>query len=72
MYSLFIRRYRRHMNFDSIVDLKDELSSYFTQREIQSGIVDRLVNFNTTPIKDGYCKNSYQDFEVCWYPLDEE
>ena len=72
MYSLTIKRYNRYLSFDSITDLKEELSRYFTPREIQSGIVDRLTNFNNTPLKDGYCKNDYQDFSVCWYPLDKE
>ena len=70
MYSLTIKRYNLHLSFDNIIALKDELSRYFTQRELQSGIVDRLVNFNNTPIKDGYCENNYQDIKVCWYPLD--
>ena len=72
MYTLTIRRYGRYLSFETLEELIEELSRYFTPRELKCGIIDRLTDFTHTPFKDGYCKNNYQDFQVCWYPPDEE
>lgn len=71
MYTLTIRRYGRYLSFETLKELKEELSRYFTPREINSGIVNRLTDFTHTPLKDGYRKNNYQDFQVCCYEFEE-
>ena len=68
-YSLYIRRYKRLMDFTTIEELRAELQEYFTPREIALGIVDRLTNFDgKLPQGYGYVKNSYQDIEAFYYP----
>lgn len=71
-YSLYIRRYRRLMEFATIEELRAELQEYFTPREIALGIVDRLTNFDGKTTRGGYIKNSYQDFEAFYYPPMQE
>lgn len=71
-YNLFIRRYSRSINFDTLEELKAEVSCYFTPREIKDGIVDRLTDVNRATLKCGYKSNSYQDMEVNFYKFDEE
>lgn len=67
-YSLYIRRYRRNISHLTLEELRQELAQYFTKREIESGIVDRLTNFGSRkPPKDGFLTNSWQDFEVHAY-----
>lgn len=63
MYNLFIRRYSRSLNFDTIEELKEEVGRYFTKSE--SPIVERLTTFNS--FKDGMCRNSYQDISTISY-----
>lgn len=65
-YTLHIHRYDRYMTFENIHDLKDELKRYFTPKELASGVVDRLINFERKNT-DGFYRNSFQDFEVCCY-----
>lgn len=69
-YTLTISRYGRHIRFDTLEELREELSRYFTPREIASGFVDRLSTFRKPTARDeenGYIKNSYRDFDVCYY-----
>ena len=68
MYTLYISRYGRHLTFDTIEELREELGTYFTPSEKKSGIVDRLTTFNAARCKDGYIKNDYRDMSVCYYP----
>lgn len=68
-YSLYIRRYRRHQNFDTLDELREETRKYFTPSEIAEDIVDRLTNFDGRKADDGgYIRNTYQDFETYYYP----
>ena len=68
-YALFIRRYKRWLSFEALEELHQELSQYFTQREIASGIIERLTAFDGKCMDDnGYIKNSYQDIETYFYP----
>ena len=65
-YSLFVRRYNTRQSFDSLEELKHEVSRYFLARE--KYIVDRLTDFRYAKFNEyGYAKNSYQDFEVYAY-----
>ena len=69
-YSLRIDRYGRHLTFDDLDDLTEELRQYFTPKEIASGIVDRLTTFRDpthTDEQNGYIKNDYRDFTVLCY-----
>lgn len=52
------------LTFESLEDLRSELSRYFTPKEINSGIVDRLTTFNEKLMKDYSVKNSYQVFDI--------
>lgn len=57
-----------YLSFDNIEDLRAELSRYFTPRELDSGIVDRLTTFNLNRMQDNMVKNSYQNFDIsCFY-----
>ena len=69
-YTLQINRYGRRLTFDDIDDLTEELSRYFSPKEIASGIVDRLTTFRDpthTDEANGYVKNDYQDYHVLCY-----
>ncbi len=71
-YSLTIHRYGRYMTFDTLDELKAELATYFTQREKDSGIVDRLTRFTMETVTDNYgsyrfAQNDYQDYQICAY-----
>lgn len=69
-YSLYIRRYGRHQNFQTLEDLKEEVSRYFTVRE--QGIVKMLCTFRGEPDPETHAfRNCYQDFETLYYPADE-
>ena len=68
MYSLTIKRYSRNLNFNTLEELKEELSLYFSPKEKSSGIIEKLTDFNNVPPKDGYIEISYQDYVVCMYP----
>jgi len=70
-YTLYIHRYRRHLSFDKVEDLREELSGYFTKSEIASGLVDRLTDFSHKRPRDGIITNSYQDIEVSCYVEEE-
>lgn len=61
-YSLHIRRYDRYRTFDTLEQLKEAASAYFTKSE--GRIVDRLCDFSRTPFVDDVATNSYQDFSV--------
>jgi hypothetical protein len=63
MYTLLIRRYGRYMSFDTIEELKNEVSGYFTKSE--KAIVEKLTTFNS--FVDGMAKNDYQDFTTICY-----
>ena len=68
-YSLYIRRYRRYQNFDTLDELREETRKYFTASEIAEGVVDRLTNFDSRKADEGgYIRNTYQDFETYYYP----
>lgn len=61
-YALHIRRYDRYQTFDTLEQLKEEVSTYFTKSE--GRIVDRLCDFTHTPFVDDVATNSYQDFST--------
>ena len=65
MFTLTIQRYGRYLSFDTIEELREELSGYFSPKE--KSIVDKLTDFSNTPTIDGYKTNSYQDYTVCSY-----
>ena len=67
MYSLTIRRYGRYLNFDTLEELKEELSLYFSPKEKSNGIIEKLTNFDNIQEKDGYKEISYQDYIICMY-----
>ena len=66
-YTLYIRRYNRHLNFDTLGALRNELSRYFSHGEIENGIVERLTTFDKKEYGQTYYKNNYQDIDVCYY-----
>lgn len=69
-YTLTIDRYGRHLHFDEIEDLTEELERYFSPSEIRSGIVDRLTFFREpthTDMENGFVKNEWRDFTVRAY-----
>lgn len=66
-YNLFIRRYGRNLYFKTIEELKDELRSYLTKKEIDSGLLDRLTTFDERKRKDGVIENHWQDFTISFY-----
>ena len=69
-YTLLIKRYGRHLTFDDIDDLTEELCQYFSPKELASGIVDRLTTFRDpthTDEENGYVKNDYRDYSVLCY-----
>lgn len=64
-YSLTIRRYGRHITFNSLEELVAEVKQYFTKSE--SGIVDRLTTFGKlTKVDDeySYAERDYRDMKV--------
>lgn len=65
MYTLTINRYGRYLSFDTLDELKEELSGYFSTKE--KDLVNKLLDFSKTPTIDGYKKNIYQDYTVCCY-----
>ena len=62
-YSLYIGRYRRNLNFDTLEELKEEVERYFSKSE--KPIVDRLTTFDERK-RDafGMTENHYRDFVV--------
>jgi hypothetical protein len=44
--------------FETLEELRSELSNYFSIKEINKGIVEQLTDFSQTN------KNSYQDIEI--------
>lgn len=71
-YALYIGRYRRNINFDTLEDLVAELKEYFTQSEIKSGVVERLTKFAMKTISENgfaykYGENNYQDMKITCY-----
>lgn len=67
MFTLTIKRYGRYLSFDTLEELKEELSLYFSPKEKANGIIEKLTNFNNVSKKDGYKEISYQDYTVCCY-----
>ena len=65
MYTLTVSRYSRYLSFNTLEELREELESYFSAKE--KNIVEILLDFSKTPVKDGYKTNKYQDFTVCCY-----
>ena len=71
-YSLLIIGSRKiHRNFDTVEELREELSKHFTKREIAGGIVRQLTTFTGKPNKDGYIETSWRTFSVCAYPFED-
>lgn len=64
VYSLYIRRYKRCKDFNSISELREDVASYFSNGE-QSSIVEALTTFHNGQFNnEGIAHNSYQDFSV--------
>lgn len=61
-YSLLIRRYGRHLNFDTLEELKSEVRTYFTKSE--QGIAQQLCDFSKAKFVDDMAENKYRDFSV--------
>lgn len=57
-YRLMIRKYNTYLMFETLEELRSELSNYFSVKEINKGIVEQLTDFSQTN------KNSYQDIEI--------
>lgn len=71
-YTLLIRnggsRGDYYNSFSTLDELRNELSRHFTQKEIQSGLLDRLTTFPFAGVNnDGYIENKYQNISVCAY-----
>ena len=71
-YSLTIGRYNRHIRFDTLDELINELKQYFTAREIASGIIDRLTRFTMKTITENgfsykHGENKHQDLTINCY-----
>lgn len=61
MYTLYVGRYKRYMRFETVDELRVEVSSYFTRSE--QNIVDKLCTFDPSKRDaDGLVVNKYQDF----------
>ena len=74
-YEYGLRRFGQrgfYLSFDNIEDLRAELSRYFTPRELDSGIVDRLTTFDVNRMQDDMVKNSYQNFDISCFYEDKE
>lgn len=70
-YSLSILRYHRHMNFDTLEELRRELRLYFTPAEIALGIIDRLTAFDDHRKDEfGLSCISCEDIKCYRYPMD--
>ena len=65
-YHMVIWGYGRCMDFHTEEELRAELSRYFTNSELRSGIVDRLLSFGT-PNEQGYSQNKWRDITVTKY-----
>jgi hypothetical protein len=64
VYSLYIRRYQRSKDFNSLSELREEVASYFSNKE-KCFIVDILTTFHNKQFNsEGIAHNSYQDFSV--------
>jgi len=72
LFSLFIRRYNRNLQFDTLPALRNGLSKYFSYSELEKGIVEKLTTFNVKVFGESYYKNNYQDIDVYYYPEEEE
>lgn len=57
-YRLMIRKYNTYLMFETLEELRSELSNYFSVKEVNKGIVEQLTDFSQTN------KNSYQDIEI--------
>jgi hypothetical protein len=71
-YSFTIKRYNTNKSFNTLEELKEEIGQYFTKKEKESGIVEKLITFNPTLVNENgfkyfFAKNNYQDFTVCYY-----
>ena len=62
-YHMVIARYGRCMDFHTEQELREELRRYFTNSELRSGIVDRLLTFGK-PNEYGYAQNNWRDVTV--------
>lgn len=72
LYALMIKRYGRVLHFDTLEDLKAELSRYFSPREKASGIVEWLTKFDYIQERNAHKEITYKDFTICYYPQNEE
>ena len=62
VYSLYIRRYKRSKDFNSLSELREEVASYFSNKE-KCFIVDILTTFHNKQFNsEGIAR--YQDFSV--------
>ena len=65
MYSMTIKRYNRYQNFETLEELREELSSYLTKSEIASGLLDKLTDFNPARKNaDGLVVNNWRDIRT--------
>lgn len=69
MYSLLIRRYNTSERFDTLEELKKEVSRHFTRSE--GHIVEKLTTFPLSMFdKNGLCIKNYQDYSTtCYHSL---
>ena len=68
MYSLTIKRYDRHLNFDTVEELREELSLYLSPLEKKSGLLDRLTTFDPRCCDEyGYVVKNWKDFRTECY-----
>lgn len=65
-YTLQIKRYGRLLTYDSLAALRTDLEKYFSLREINGGVVDRLTDFKGE-VTNGYIRRHYQDYVTCCY-----
>lgn len=69
-YNLFIRRYSRNRYFETLEELKAELKSYLTTKEVAAGVLDMLTTFDErkrTEGEYGYIENHWKDFTTRFY-----
>jgi len=69
-YSLLIRGGRAsYQSFDTLTELTEEIRRHLSPREINSGILDKLTNFDIRrKDEDGRVVNHYQNIEAdCVY-----
>ena len=67
-YTLFVQRHGRYLTLSSLEELRFELCRCLSPRDIERGVIERLITFDTCH-QDGCVIKSCGGVSVCRYKL---